>query len=310
MDEKSVGQIICHEVVSSLQNDVKDGASSVDSSSSDSVSSGFLLMLRLLNNTSILGRMILDILREGSLDEQPVYVAVELYIKAHDCFSISSDIEGISLVLRNVKLLIMQQLARRNDYHLMIRLLTGIGRYSEMTYIFELLKDHHKFELLLGKSIERVPQLRVALVDSLKGDKDMYPMVALNFSMHREIAEMLEADAKKILKNIHVRRDLNIQSIKDLMERSLADLVDASESYAKASCYNQSKRCGRLAELLALQIFHLSSSGSLSVMLLNLSPSAVADFVSHHNNFHEVTFHHVMSQLTTHYIFITGHDSI
>lgn len=77
----------------------------------------------------------------------------------------------------------MQQLAANSDYHSMMRLLTGIGRYSEMTYIFDILREHQEFEVLLSKGIEKNPQLRIALLDSLKGDKDMYPLVALNFSM-------------------------------------------------------------------------------------------------------------------------------
>ena len=37
-----------------------------------------------------------------------------------------------------------------------IRLLTGVGRFSEMTYIFDLLKQNHQFELLFRKGIDRV----------------------------------------------------------------------------------------------------------------------------------------------------------
>jgi spatacsin len=36
------------------------------------------------------------------------------------------------------------------------RLLTGVGRYNEMTYIFDALQQNHQFELLLGKGKEKV----------------------------------------------------------------------------------------------------------------------------------------------------------
>jgi len=38
------------------------------------------------------------------------------------------------------------------------RLLTGVGRYNEMTYIFDALQQSHQFELLLGKGMEKVVQ--------------------------------------------------------------------------------------------------------------------------------------------------------
>lgn len=41
-------------------------------------------------------------------------------------------------------------------WFLQIHLLTGIGRFSEMTYVFDMLKQKHQFELLFRKGIERV----------------------------------------------------------------------------------------------------------------------------------------------------------
>lgn len=37
-----------------------------------------------------------------------------------------------------------------------VRLLTGIGRYNEMTYIFELLHQKHYFEVLMRKKLDPV----------------------------------------------------------------------------------------------------------------------------------------------------------
>ena len=35
-----------------------------------------------------------------------------------------------------------------------VRLLTGIGRYNEMTYVFDLLHQNHRFEMLLRKKVD------------------------------------------------------------------------------------------------------------------------------------------------------------
>lgn len=39
---------------------------------------------------------------------------------------------------------------------LQVRLLTGIGRYNEMTYIFDLLHKKHYFEVLMRKKLDPV----------------------------------------------------------------------------------------------------------------------------------------------------------
>ena len=43
--------------------------------------------------------------------------------------------------------------------YLQIRLLTRMGRYSEMTYVFDILREHQQFELLFNKGIDKVHQL-------------------------------------------------------------------------------------------------------------------------------------------------------
>jgi spatacsin len=281
IEDAAVAKLVLHEVNSGMNREVKDNVSIESSASTEGGSgAGFLSLLRLLNDPSVLGKHILINLRGGFLDDQPLSHAVELYIRAHDCFTVCSDIEGISLVLRNVRQLVIQQLAPANDYNSMIRLLTGIGRYSEMTYIFDLLKEHHKFELLLGKRIEKSPQLRIALLDSLKGDKEMYPLVALNFSMHREIAEMTEDETLKNMKNMAMRRTLTTGNLKDILDRCMSDLVDAADSYSRASCYNQSRKCALLAELVALQISLLPKN----IDILAMSPQTVSDFIAMHQN--------------------------
>lgn len=45
---------------------------------------------------------------------------------------------------------------KRSFIHFQVRLLTGIGRFSEMTFIFQTLMDHHHFELLVKKGVDNV----------------------------------------------------------------------------------------------------------------------------------------------------------
>lgn len=46
---------------------------------------------------------------------------------------------------------------------LQVRLLTGIGRYNDMTYIFDLLNQNHRFEMLLRKKVESVRGAHMSL---------------------------------------------------------------------------------------------------------------------------------------------------
>lgn len=81
----------------------------------------------------------------------------------------------------------------------MVRLLTGIGRYNEMTYIFDLLHQKHYFEVLMRKKLDPTGTLKTALLDYIKrcrpGDSEKHNMIALCFSMCREIGENHEAAA-------------------------------------------------------------------------------------------------------------------
>lgn len=157
-------------------------------------SARFLVMIKLLQEPSILGHALIDIckkqknsfdfilerandtkLRDSSLSsssndlqaetdlalvKRKHYVLLtELYIRAHECFTAQCDVHGIALVLRRTRLLITQELQPARYFHLILRLLTGIGRYSEMTYCFDLFQECDRFELILSKRVQRVSAL-------------------------------------------------------------------------------------------------------------------------------------------------------
>jgi hypothetical protein len=82
-------------------------------------------------------------------------IVVELLIRSHHCFIQSCAMDGISNVLQTSKLC-ATKLEKAGEFNIMIRLLTGIAHFSEMTYIMDFLWNNHQFEMLFGKGIEKV----------------------------------------------------------------------------------------------------------------------------------------------------------
>lgn len=283
IDDIKVSKIIISETVGLLHQQIEE-SNSLSSSTISFISAkndaSFLSLIRLVNDPSKLGRQFLEILKDQGIAPM---MAVEICIKSHECFSLSCDIEGISSVLRNARLIVTHHLVPTKNHQSMIRLLVGIGRYSEMSYIFDLLRDNHQFELLLKKGFHKSNQLRIALLDYLKGDKDMYPLIALNFSMHREIAEMLEKSARKTLCCINLRRSQNTMSFKHDLENVMQEFMDASESYKKAGVFSRSDLCEKMAQLIALQINFLP----LGNVVINLPDSVLIEFITKHSKFVE-----------------------
>lgn len=64
-------------------------------------------------------------------------INVEILIKAHECFVHECSMEGIANVLMRAKTL-NSVLSTAKSWNLIVRLLTGIGRYREMYYCFDI----------------------------------------------------------------------------------------------------------------------------------------------------------------------------
>ncbi|KAJ7397803.1 Spatacsin [Pitangus sulphuratus] len=200
----------------------------------------------------------------------------ELLILAHKCFSLTCHMEGITRVLQAARLLTDQHLAPREEYGLVVRLLTGIGRYNEMSYIFELLHQRQHFEVLMRKKLDPSGTLKTALLEYIKrcrpGDSEKHNMIALCFSMCREIGENHEAAARTQLKLIESRpweESLqDVANLKKLLLKALTLFIDAAESYSKDSCVRQSLRCRRLTRLITLQLHFLGSGHSTRIINL------------------------------------------
>ena len=80
---------------------------------------------------------------------------VELLEHIHNCFTLASNMEGITAVLRLCRKL-TGKLAQAEKFALIVQLLTRVARFSEMTYIFDILMQSHQFELLFRKGSDKV----------------------------------------------------------------------------------------------------------------------------------------------------------
>ncbi|CAG2100254.1 unnamed protein product [Medioppia subpectinata] len=277
ISDEDMSSIICNETLFILKNMSKDYDNCKESSvcSLVEMSTSFLSMVRLLKDTTSLGTKLLAESEALLNDSKNNFILTKLYIKAHECFAHECDVKGIALVLRKTRLFITQNLLQLKDFNSILRLMTGIGRYSEMTYCFDLFKENNQFELLLSKRIEKAPQLRIALLDYLKGDKEVFPLVALRFCLYREIAENHEMSAKRQYNDLKYRFTTNLMSHREQLETVMYEFIDAHESYSKAGCHCQAETCGRLAKLIALQLHYLPQN----VFLINMNSTQIESFI-------------------------------
>ncbi|KAM5235417.1 spatacsin [Ctenodactylus gundi] len=244
----------------------------------------FLQLTALCQDRTLVGMKLLH--KISSVPHGQLPCTTELLILAHHCFTLTCHMEGITRVLQAARMLTDDHLAPSEAYGLMVRLLTGIGRYNEMTYIFDLLYKKHYFEVLMRKKLDPSGTLKTALLDYIKrchpGDSEKHNMIALCFSMCREIGENHEAAARTQLKLIESQpwedslKDGH--QLKQLLLKALTLMLDAAESYVKDSCVRQALHCHRLTKLITLQI-HVLNTGQ-NTMLINLGHHKLMDCIA------------------------------
>ncbi|XP_061451638.1 spatacsin isoform X2 [Rhineura floridana] len=235
----------------------------------------FLQLAKLCPDHTLVGMKLLD--KISSVPRGELVCTTELLIVAHNCFSLTCHMEGIIRVLQAARLFTDEHLAPSEEYGLMVRLLIGIGRYNEMTYIFDLLHEKHYFEVLMRKKLDPNGTLKTALLDYIKrcrpGDSEKHNMIALCFSMCREIGENHEAAANIQLKLIESQPWAeclqDVPTLKKLLMKALTLYIDAAESYSKDFCVRQSLRCNRLTKLITLQLHFLNSRHSTKLISLS-----------------------------------------
>ncbi|KAL4003977.1 malate synthase [Sarotherodon galilaeus] len=234
-------------------------------------------LIKLCDDPNLVGLKLLEHL--NSVPLRDLNCIVELLIVAHDCFSVTCNMEGIVRVLQAARHLSHTYLAPGGHYSLLVRLLTGISRYNEMTYVFDLLHQNHCFEMLLRKKVDtdrgQSSSLKSALLDYIKrclpADSEKYNMVALCFTMRREIGENHEIAARTQLKMIESQAWVITPELKSSLVKVLGLLKDAAESFSKDSCVRQATRCVRTAKLVALQLHFLNQGSDLRI--INLRPA-------------------------------------
>ncbi|XP_057636203.1 spatacsin [Chionomys nivalis] len=242
-----------------------------------------LQLTAVCQDRTLVGMKLLD--RIPSVPHGELPCTTELLILAHHCFTFTCHMEGIIRVLQAARMLTDNHLAPKEEYGLVVRLLTGIGRYNEMTYIFDLLHQKHYFEVLMRKKLDPSGTLKTALLDYIKrcrpGDSEKHNMIALCFSMCREIGENHEAAAciqLKLIESQPWEESLKDGAqLKQLLLKALTLMLDAAESYAKDSCVRQALHCNRLTKLITLQI-HFLNTGQ-NTMLINLGHQKLMDCI-------------------------------
>uniref|UniRef100_A0A669PH55 SPG11 vesicle trafficking associated, spatacsin n=1 Tax=Phasianus colchicus TaxID=9054 RepID=A0A669PH55_PHACC len=272
LQPETVAELVAKEVVQELLAS-SEGKGQKQVSNPADESQAFLQLAKLCQDHTLVGMKLLE--KISSVPRGELSCITELLILAHNCFSLTCHMEGITRVLQAARLLTDEHLAPNDEYGLMVRLLTGIGRYNEMTYIFELLHEKHYFEVLMRKKLDPSGTLKTALLDYIKrcrpGDSEKHNMIALCFSMCREIGENHEAAARIQLKLIESQpweESLqDVANLKKLLMKALTLFIDAAESYSKDSCVRQALRCRCLTKLITLQL-HFLNTGQ-STMLIN-----------------------------------------
>ncbi|XP_053574447.1 spatacsin isoform X2 [Bombina bombina] len=241
----------------------------------------FLQLAKLCPDPTLVGLTLLDHLESVPLTN--LQCIIELLISAHDCFSLTCHMEGIRRVLQACRHLTEMHLAPNQEYRLMVRLLSGIGRYNDMVYVFDILHKNQHFEALLRKQLDTKGGLQTALLEYIKrchpGDSEKHNMTALCFSLHRDIGHNHEHAALIQLRLIQSQPWeywlSEMAELRSAIMKALTLLIDAAESYSKDSCVRQSLRCARLTRLLTLQL-HLLNSGH-QTRLINLDRESLVE---------------------------------
>ncbi|XP_074863263.1 spatacsin [Carettochelys insculpta] len=292
LPSETVAELVAEEIMQELLvSSARKGQMQVVNPASET--QAFLELAKLCQDHTLVGMKLLD--KISSVPRGELTCTTELLILAHNCFSLTCHMEGIIRVLQTARLLTEEHLAPNEEYGLMVRLLTGIGRYNEMTYIFDLLHEKHYFEMLMRKKLDPSGTLKTALLDYIKrcrpGDSEKHNMIALCFSMCREIGENHEAAACIQLKLIESQpweeSVKDVPNLKKLLMKALTLFIDAAESYSKDSCVRQSLRCNRLTKLITLQLHFLNTNQS--TMLINLNRQNLMDCIMSLPRFYQAT---------------------
>ncbi|XP_072396296.1 spatacsin [Diabrotica undecimpunctata] len=278
----------------------------------------FHLVLQLLqDNCSLLGHKIYayasathksQVLADLDFKISKLALVVELLISAHDCFTADCNMEGISIILKKCQSVISHLLTLRS-WKLIVRLLTGIGRYTEMNYVFQILREHDQFEFLLRKGSRKDNNLKTALLEYLKkycpDNKELYKIVALHFTLFSEVALLWEREAHSIIKNLIAVAKLEMQNnrlnpdaepfillsntdgTKICLNKAIENYTHATEFHLQGEKLAKAMNSAKQAELIALQISMLKGlqNNATALCLLNLTHHQIGPLITNNLSF-------------------------
>ena len=185
-------------------------------------------------------------------------VSIELLVRAETCLSNACQLDLISSLI-NSTLALAKLLTLRQSWSLLARLLTGIGRFHELSAILEIFVNHEQLEYLLKKGLEKEELLKTALLKFLvkhhENDIDKLTIVAMRFSLYRGLGETCVKQAKLLLRKLtHDYPKLeDFPDVKERVREICKLFCNAATYYSREDCYMQSSECKQQARLMSVQ---------------------------------------------------------
>lgn len=302
MNSEEVSSFLCQELVSSIRNHMQGEVSMLCGVTmwGCDLDLNFHLVLELCDDLTSLGtKLLAEATQLGASHLEANKEVVEILIRAHDCYTAALNMEGIAAVLRRAHVL-TTNLLEWQEWALMVRLLTGVGRYTEMNYIFQMLKDNEQFEFLLGKGLDKVPNLKLAVLDFLKQhcpeDRELFRLVALHFSMFSEVADLWESEGhSKVHTLLAVMAEhgtapillTNTDDTKQCLHTAMLSFTHAAEYFLRADKLTRAMIAAHHAELVALQTSLVNSIplGQGADCLLELNSAEVGNIITYKLSF-------------------------
>lgn len=312
IESNEIASVLTKNIVDSITEAIENKQDDIITMWGCPLDSSFHLIMELCSDVSILGSHLLKMVHKLMGHSQgekrnvsTLKIIVELLIRSHDCFTACCNMEGIASILRK-----SQNIANVLQHHkywtLLVRLLTGVGRFTEMNYIFQILKENDQFEFLLGKGLHKVPGLKMALLEFLKRNcienKELFTLVSLHFLLYYEIALMWEDEAKAIINELmsEVTKDygkststhqaelklIANETTQQKLQTVVANFTHATQYYLQDNKLHLANRCCQQAQLVALQISLLNvASNQYATCILNLKNEQIDKILCETLNF-------------------------
>ncbi|CAH1169832.1 unnamed protein product [Phaedon cochleariae] len=315
--KEQMADFICEEIITSATKYIKS-KSDTFTMWDLSIDQDFHSILQLLqDNCSLLGYKIYSyasamhksqVLADLDFRISEIALVIELLITAHECFTADCNMEGISIVLKKCQAVISHLLNLRS-WKLIVRLLTGVGRYTEMNYAFQILRENDQFEFLLRKGSRRDNGLKTALLEYLKkycpDNRELYKIVALHFTLFSEVALLWEREAQGAIRNLIEISRLEMQNnkmnpdsepyvlftntdgTKICLNKAIENYTYATEFHLQGEKLAKAMNSAKQAELIALQksLLKGSPNNGTALCLLNLNQGQISRLISNELSF-------------------------